>query len=78
MATKRPPVAQGRNPARLDRGTSVSRGLSLHIGLNRIDPEHYASWSGVFYGCESDANDMEAVTPLRRREQRGLAGPGMR
>ena len=38
-----------------------SRGLSLHIGLNSVDPKHYAGWSGDLVACEFDANDMAAV-----------------
>ena len=39
----------------------MSRGLSLHIGLNMVDPTHYAGWDGRLYGCEFDANDMEQL-----------------
>jgi len=34
------------------------RGLSLHVGLNSVDPKHYAGWSGDLLACEFDANDM--------------------
>ena len=37
------------------------RALSLHIGLNTVDPKHYAGWSGPLAACEFDANDMEAI-----------------
>ncbi len=33
-------------------------GLSLHIGLNTVNPDHYAGWSGPLNACEFDANDM--------------------
>jgi len=36
-------------------------GLSLHVGLNSVDPTHYAGWSGPLNACEADANDMAAV-----------------
>jgi hypothetical protein len=36
-------------------------GRSLHIGLNRVDPEHYGGWDGALAGCEFDANDMESI-----------------
>ena len=36
-------------------------GLSLHIGLNRVDPDHYDGWDGALNACEFDANDMEAI-----------------
>ena len=37
------------------------RALSLHIGLNLVDPKHYAGWSGPLAACEFDANDMAAI-----------------
>ena len=37
------------------------RGLPLHIGLNAVDPAHYAGWSGPLNACEADANDMAAI-----------------
>ncbi|MDP9071378.1 MAG: caspase family protein, partial [Actinomycetota bacterium] len=36
------------------------RGMSLHIGLNRVDPDGYNGWSGDLAGCENDARDMRA------------------
>jgi hypothetical protein len=38
-----------------------AKGLSLHIGLNSVNPAHYAGWSGILKGCENDARDMEAL-----------------
>jgi hypothetical protein len=35
--------------------------MSLHIGLNRVDPAHYGGWSGTLAACEFDANDMQAL-----------------
>ena len=40
-------------------------GLSLHIGLNRVDPAHYDGWNGALNACEFDANDMEALAKSR-------------
>ncbi len=40
-------------------------GLSLHIGLNRVDPEHYDGWNGALGACEFDANDMEDLAKNR-------------
>lgn len=40
-------------------------GLSLHIGLNRVDPKHYDGWDGALGACEFDANDMEALAKNR-------------
>jgi hypothetical protein len=36
----------------------MAKGLSLHIGLNSVDPQHYEGWSGPLNACEADANDM--------------------
>ncbi|WP_370415976.1 caspase domain-containing protein [Streptomyces fradiae] len=33
-------------------------GLSLHVGLNRVDPERYDGWDGTLVACENDAHDM--------------------
>ncbi len=38
----------------------MGRGMSLHIGLNFVDPEHY-QWDGALAACEYDATDMEAL-----------------
>jgi metacaspase-1 len=39
----------------------VAKGMSVHIGLNRVDPGHYGGWSGPLTGCEPDARDMHAI-----------------
>lgn len=44
----------------------MTTGLSLHIGLNSVDPSHYQDqygrpWSGDLVACEADANDMLAI-----------------
>ncbi|GAU70243.1 putative hypothetical protein [Streptomyces sp. NBRC 110611] len=33
-------------------------GLSLHIGLNQVDPDRYGGWDGRLVACENDARDM--------------------
>jgi hypothetical protein len=50
----------------------MSRGMSLHIGLNRVDPAHYDGWDGALNACEFDANDMEALAQGRDFETRKL------
>lgn len=47
-------------------------GLSLHIGLNRVDPRHYDGWDGELNACEFDAHDMEALAKSRGFETRKL------
>ena len=44
----------------------MATGISLHIGLNRVDPNHYRDehgkpWDGALVACESDARDMQAL-----------------
>ncbi|MDQ2962405.1 MAG: caspase family protein [Pseudomonadota bacterium] len=36
-------------------------GISLHIGLNRVDPDQYEGWNGQLTACEADAKDMAAL-----------------
>ncbi len=36
----------------------MSKGRSIHIGINRVDPVHYSGWEGPLAGCEFDATDM--------------------
>lgn len=37
------------------------KGMSLHVGLNLVDPAHYDGWDGKLNACEADALDMEAL-----------------
>ncbi len=44
----------------------MATGISLHIGLNQVDPNHYRDqfgqpWSGDLIACENDARDMQAI-----------------
>ena len=34
---------------------------SLHIGLNRVNPQHYDNWDGPLQACEFDAKDMRRL-----------------
>jgi hypothetical protein len=43
----------------------MAHGISVHIGLNRVDPEHYDDWDGALTACENDANDMEGLAESR-------------
>jgi metacaspase-1 len=36
----------------------MNKGISLHIGLNYVDPIHYSGWNGKLNAAENDANDM--------------------
>jgi metacaspase-1 len=37
------------------------KGYALSIGLNAVNPNHYAGWSGELNGCELDAKDMANI-----------------
>ena len=38
--------------------SAVARGVSLHVGLNAVDPAAYEGWDGQLTACEFDAADM--------------------
>jgi metacaspase-1 len=42
-------------------GVTMVTGMSLHIGLNAVDPKQYHGWDGQLRACEQDARDMEAL-----------------
>ena len=42
----------------------MARGMSLHVGLNTVDPNHYDGWDALA-ACEFDANDMESLAQSR-------------
>jgi hypothetical protein len=39
----------------------MPRGLSLHIGLNYVDPGRYSGWDGALVACENDARDIKQI-----------------
>jgi hypothetical protein len=43
----------------------VPQGISIHIGLNEVDPDHYGGWSGKLNACEADAGDMARIAAER-------------
>lgn len=43
----------------------MARGISLHVGLNTVDPSHYDGWDGALSACEFDANDMQSIAESR-------------
>lgn len=65
--TRKKPPAAGRRAS-----SSRAQGLGLHIGLNAVDPAHYAGWSGPLNACEADANDMAALAKKRGLKARVL------
>src|SRR5688572_30372004 len=42
----------------------MAKGISLHVGLNRIDPKHYGT-EGLLAGCVNDARAMESIARTR-------------
>lgn len=40
---------------------TTRKGVALTIGLNAVDPGHYAGWSGELVACEADAHDMARI-----------------
>jgi hypothetical protein len=46
----------------------MAKGLSLHIGLNKVDPKRYAGWDGPLTACEADANDMASIARDKKFE----------
>jgi metacaspase-1 len=38
-----------------------AKALSLHIGVDSVDPKHYAGWKGELVSAEQDAVDMAAI-----------------
>ena len=40
----------------------MTTGISLHIGLNYVDPNHYSDWDGKLNAAEYDAKDMFFIT----------------
>lgn len=39
----------------------MTTGVSVHIGVNDVDSNHYGGWSSPLKACENDANDMHAL-----------------
>ncbi|HUS74697.1 MAG TPA: caspase family protein [Methanothrix sp.] len=44
----------------------MANGIALTIGLNAVDPKHYAGWSGVLAACEADAKDMAKIATFKK------------
>ena len=44
----------------------MPKGIALTIGLNSVDPAHYAGWSGDLNACEADTEDMTSIGQSKR------------
>ncbi len=67
--------------------TTPPKALSLHLGLNSVNPAAYEGWDGPLAACEFDANDMAALAKsqgmkatvlLTKKATRGALLAGMR
>jgi lysophospholipase L1-like esterase len=58
-----------KEPPSQPEASSVRRGWSLHVGLNKIDPGHYAGDDGELYACHFDAEDMARIARERGFEK---------
>lgn len=43
----------------------MSKGWSLHVGLNAVSPLHYGGWEGSLNACEEDAAEMAEIARYR-------------
>ena len=50
----------------------MAQGLSLHIGLNYVNPDHYDGWDGKLNACEKDTSDMEMIASTQGFETKVL------
>ncbi|MFF3605794.1 caspase domain-containing protein [Streptomyces sp. NPDC002463] len=53
----------------------MATGLSLHVGLNRVDPARYEGWDGTLNACENDAHDMARLARTAGFEATTLLTP---
>ncbi|MFB7591047.1 caspase domain-containing protein [Streptomyces sp. NPDC056169] len=53
----------------------MATGLSLHVGLNEVDPGRYEGWSGTLNACENDAHDMARIARTAGFESTVLLTP---
>lgn len=58
----------------MNQETTLSpRGISLHIGVNRVDPARYnGSWDGALPSAENDVDTMEAIANRQGFDTRKL------
>jgi hypothetical protein len=54
------PQQPGQNPGGPVVG-GPGKGIAVCVGLNAVDPAHYAGWPGTLFGCENDARDIAAI-----------------
>jgi len=47
--------------AKTSKRSAKAKAVSVHVGLNAVDPKHYEGWSGELVACEFDAQDMATI-----------------
>ena len=55
----------------------MAKGLSIHVGLNAVDPKHYTDgngngWAGELSACENDARSMKTLAESHGYETLGM------
>ena len=50
----------------------MAKGLSMHVGLNHVNPAHYEGWDGELNACVADARE-HAGAGKKARIQRETA-----
>ena len=50
------------------------KGLSIHLGLNAVNAQHYEGWDGPLAGAEADAHAMAALAKAQGMDTELLAG----
>ena len=58
-------MAKKKQKARKTATKTPGAAMSVHLGLNAVDPGHYAGWDGQLAACEFDAKDMAAIARSR-------------
>ncbi|MEV6955275.1 caspase family protein [Streptomyces sp. NPDC051183] len=53
----------------------MPNGLSIHIGLNSVDPAKYDGWDGQLNACENDARDMAALARANGFDEKVILTP---
>ena len=59
-------VSKSSTAAAAAAAASAPKAMSLHIGLNAVNPGAYSGWDGPLAACEFDAHDMAAIAKSRR------------
>src|SRR6266498_1783114 len=54
----------------------TTKGISIHIGLNCVDPTQYEGWNGELTACEFDAKDMLGIAKARGFTDRKILPSG--